>query len=164
MVDPSPNAPAQAAVAPSLGDLMLLLAIQFGVAAAGAAVLHLLPYNTGSGSWVSGVGVMVGAQTFAMQKERKRPGSLSRPYVKRLAAYAAFGQLLAGALFIAIFAPDLIAALAGDLTTRVLIAVGIGGMGLALAYGLSLFGLKQGLKAAQRGSSPARDQDGPRVP
>lgn len=46
---------------------------------------------------------------------------------------------------------DLIAALADDLTTRILIAVGIGGLGLALAYGLSLFGLKQGLKAAPRG-------------
>ena len=141
---------------------MLLLASQFGVAAAGAVVLHLLPFNTGSGSWTSGVGVVVGAQIFAMQKERKQPGVLSRPYVKRLAAYAALGQLLAGALFIGIVTPDLIAALAGDLSTRVLIAVGIGGLGLALAYGLSLFGLKQGLKAAQSGTPPSRDQAGPR--
>jgi hypothetical protein len=143
---------------------MLLLAIQFGVAAAGAAVLHLFPFDTGSSSWVSGVGVVVGAQTFAMQKERKQPGVMSRPYVKRLAAYAALGQLLAGALFIALFTPDLIAALAGGLTTRVLIAIGVGGLGLALAYGLSLFGLKQGLKVAQnrvqKRAPLARDEAG----
>lgn len=154
MVESSPSQPTNAAAAPSVVDALVLLALQIAVAAAGALVLHFLPLDTGSGSWVSGVGVMVGAQTFGMQKERKQPGVLSSSYIRRLAAYAALGQLVVGALFFVVFTPDLLMALSADPTTRVLIGIGIAAFALALVYGLSLFGLKQGRKIAQRSAPP----------
>jgi len=85
-----------------------------------------------------------------MQKERKQPGVLSASYIKRLAAYAALGQLLAGALFIAIFAPELPMAFGADPTTRFLVAIGVAALGLAIVYGMSSFGLKQGRKVQRR--------------
>ena len=59
---------------PTWRDVLLLVALQFAASLAVTLLLVALKINDGSNSWVGIVGAMMGAQVFAILREKKRPG------------------------------------------------------------------------------------------
>ena len=135
---------------PSARDVAILLALQVGLSAIMAAVLALLPFDTGSRSWVAGVGVMVGTQAFAQLSVKRHPDGFGPGYAHRLALAAALGQLVIGGLFAAALVgadPSIVAKLGMRPATFVLVIVVVAG---PLTYGLTRWGFRSGLRATAR--------------
>src|SRR5262245_13149960 len=86
---------------PTLRDVLLLLGLQFGIAALAAGILAVLPISSGSHSWVAGLAALIAAQSFAMIKDRKHPGTVGAPgYAHRLAVGVTIAQLVLAGLFV----------------------------------------------------------------
>lgn len=130
-----------------MGEVALLLGLQVGVGLLGAGILAVLPFDTGSGSWMGGVAVLVGSQTYVMIKEKRRPGGTA-PIVHGLALWAALGQLVLGALFFAgaaLLVPEAAAELRAAPHWLGVLAVLVP----LLVYAMTRFGLRMGLKNVQ---------------
>jgi hypothetical protein len=144
-------------VKPTARDVVLLLALQVCISALGAGILALLPFNAGPGSWVGGLGIMVGAQSFVVFKARKHPDAFDGgAYSHRLALYAALGQLALGGLAavgIAVAAPQVLDSLGVGTVVFILVVAGLAGL---LTYGLTRWGFRMGLSALARGRKGAR--------
>lgn len=135
---------------PSAREVAILLALQVGLSAVMAAVLALLPFDTGSGSWVAGVGIMVGAQAFVQLAAKRHPDGFGPGYAHRLALAAAVGQLVIGGLFAAVVVgadASSVAKLGIGPAAFVLVVVGVAG---PLAYGLTRWGFRTGVRAVAR--------------
>ncbi len=144
------------ATRPTPRDVLLLVGLQIGIGAIAGALVAALPIHGGSGGWTAGLGVLVGSQAFVIHKEKKEPGSIVGPYAHWLALWAALAQLVVGALF-AIAAtvawPEAIEGLGLGASVFVLIVAAIAG---PLTYGLTRWGVRMGLKAAQRAKPRTR--------
>jgi hypothetical protein len=144
------------ATKPTLRDVLLLVGLQIGIGAIAGALVAALPIHGGSGGWTAGLGVLVGSQAFVIHKEKKEPGRIVGPYAHWLALWAAVAQLVVGALF-AIAAtvawPEAIEGLGLGAGMFVLIVAAIAG---PLTYGFTRWGVRMGLKAAQRAKPRTR--------
>jgi hypothetical protein len=128
----------------------MLLALQVGLSAVMAAVLALLPFDTGSGSWVAGVGIIVGTQAFVQLSVKRHPNGFGPDYAHRLALAAAVGQLAIGGLFAAAVVgadASIVAKLGMSPAAFVLVILVVAG---PLTYGLTRWGFRMGVRAAAR--------------
>jgi hypothetical protein len=135
---------------PTVGDVFLLVAMQVGIAALGVVIVALLPFHVDAGSWIGALGAMAGAQTFAMLREQRRPGSVDRAFAHRLALLAAAGHMALGLAFGAaawIVVPETIAPLLQLGAWIAPVAIVLGG---AIGYGATRLGVNLGLKNAKK--------------
>jgi hypothetical protein len=147
---------------PTLRDVLLLLGLQLGTAAAALVILALLPIPTGSNSWIGGVAVLIGGQSFPFIKERKSPGSVATPgFAHRLALAASLGQLMLAAAFagvVALVAPDDAARIAAQMGWWLAVVVAVS---VPLCYGLTRWGLALGLRNLTRAKAIAAKKSSP---
>jgi hypothetical protein len=151
-------------VKPSARDVAILLALQVGLSVVMAAVLALLPFDTGSGSWVAGVGIMVGAQAFVQVSAKRHPDGFGPGYAHRLALAAAIGQLVIGGLFAAavvVADPSIVTKVGMSPAAFVLLIVVVAG---PLTYGLTRWGFRTGVRAAARAREAAARRAGKAPP
>ncbi|HLK88566.1 MAG TPA: hypothetical protein VKZ18_01655 [Polyangia bacterium] len=135
---------------PSARDIAILLALQMGISAVMAVLLALLPFDAGSGSWVAGVGIIVGSQSFVQLSVKRYPDGFGPGYAHRLGLAAAVGQLVIGGLAAAAVVvgdASVVAKLGISPAAFVLIIVAVAG---PLAYGLTRWGFRIGERAAAR--------------
>ncbi len=140
---------------PRLRDVLWLVGLQIGIGAIATVLLAVLPIHGGSGGWTAGLGVIIGAQSFVVLKEKKEPGTLVAPYPHWLAVWAAVAQLFVGALVaiaVAVAQPEVLEGLGLGAGVFVLLVAGIAG---PLTYGLTRWGLRIGLRAVRRAKPTA---------
>ena len=131
---------------PTWRDVLLLVALQFGASMAVSVLLALLRINDGSNSWVGIVGAMIGAQVFAIMREKKRPGFVPAS-AHELAAGSSVFEAALGAVFL--------------LLARKTGLVQISGSGLImlmtltvlLNYGLTRWGLRLGIRYVEKAAA-----------
>lgn len=87
---------------PSFGDVAVLVTWQLGAALVAALVLVLLPGGERASGGISLVMLMVGAQSFALQKERRAPGWMRLDRRKILAFQAALVHLGLGVVLVGV--------------------------------------------------------------
>jgi hypothetical protein len=144
---------------PLLRDALLLVGLELGISALMAGILAVLPFGSGSGSWVGVVGGMVGAQTFVMLREKRQPGGLDPKTFHRLALAATLGQVIAGALVFALLrlvAPPPSDEEGGFLALPASWLAGTAVVGALVAYVATRLGLRMGLKNSRRRPAPPK--------
>jgi hypothetical protein len=152
-------------VKPTLRDVVVLAALQVGMAGLMTAVISLLPSTGGTNSWVGAVGAMIGAQSYVMLDWKRRPGRVTAPgFAHRLSMWAIVAQLVLAALALGVLAavsPETLAkhasALGGWWVVVVLVAAG-------LTYLMTRVGLRMGIKNLARAQAAAEAKKKPPQP
>lgn len=136
---------------PTLRDVAVLTGLQLGCAAVMSLVMSLFLTTGGSNGWVSGLGLMIGAQSYVMLEWKKRPGRVSAPgFAHRLSMWAVVAQLAVTPVAVgvlAIFSAETVSAFASALGWGWAIVVAVAA---PLIYAMTRFGLGVGLKNLAR--------------
>ena len=142
-------------------ELATLIGMQLGLGALAAAVIALLPFDAGPTSWIGGLGVMLGAQSFAMMREHRAPGDVAGK-ARALAIGAACGHLALGALVVLVIAVTDGAPREVDRATLGWLIPLVVVVGTALVFALTLWGLRTGVRTVARSRDRARRDQGSR--
>jgi hypothetical protein len=127
-------------------DVLLLVALQFGASLAISVLLALLRINDGSNSWVGIVGAMIGAQVFAILREKKRPGFVPASAHELSIGSSAFEASLGAVFFLAARKAGLVQVSGGGFAVLIMLTV-------LLNYGLTRWGLRLGIRYVQKAAA-----------
>lgn len=143
-------AAAQAPTHPTISEIGLLFIMQLGFSLVGTVIMAVLAVPAGSGSWVSVVAAMLGAQIYAVFVNKKYPGRLTKPFSVRLALAAAVLHTVIGAAVLLFFVLPELGQQDGLLAMFFALPLAFGA-----TYGLSLWGLRLGMRIRSEPTSPS---------
>lgn len=137
---------------PTWRDVLLLVALQFAASLAVTLLLAALKINDGSNSWVGIVGAMMGAQVFAILREKKRPGLVPAcAHQLALSSTVVEVSLATGALMAVRRATG-----QGPLGPGAILLVM--SLTILINYGLTRTGLRLGIRYVQKAAAERKDK------
>jgi hypothetical protein len=135
---------------PTWRDVLLLVALQFAASMAITVLLALLRINDGSNTWVGIVGAMIGAQVFAIMREKKRPGFVPATLHELAFAGSVFEAALGAAFFLAARKAGIVHLSNGGFVLLMALTV-------LLNYGLTRWGLRLGIRYVAKAAAERDD-------